>query len=160
MEKITVSEAIEQTAGQNTYQFRLVFLCCLCQLGVSCYHLGLDFMVNDSKHSYTAAFMIEDDVVQKGAIIGIDNLGIPIGSLVLLWMFDKFGRKYILQMISIWYIIFLFFVVISLSSLMLMFCSLFLGFFLNSCISGTFILLLEVVPEKSRVKMTSILMAC
>ena len=59
----------------------------------------------------------------------------------------------------LWYLSFLLFASISLSSIMFIFCSFFLGFLLQSGLIETSILLIEITTQRSRVKMTAFLMS-
>lgn len=163
MEKISITDAIERTAGNYRYQYQILFLLGICQIGFSCYILGLAFMLPDNMLGPTATtsfeFINEKDFYRE-IIISCCFTGIPIGSLVISWLSDRFGRKTMLKHGCLWYMVFLILATFSFTRGMLMLSAFFLGFFLNSGVSLTFIILSEVVTAKSRVFMTSILLSC
>ena len=162
MERTSISEAIDITSGNLKYQLQLLVICVLSQLGLSCYISGLSYMLPNNLLGPTATTSFElinkDDSV-RSLIINTFYLGVPIGSLAFAWVSDKYGRKRALEQGVFWSAVFLFLASISLTERILLLSSLFLGIFLASGLIGGFLMLIEVTPKKSRVKMTSILLA-
>ncbi|OMJ71557.1 hypothetical protein SteCoe_30197 [Stentor coeruleus] len=160
MEDITVGEAIEITSGNMKYQYRIVGIFSLCHFSYSSYALGLAFMLssNRSNNNATKFFDLYDEreYLQK-IIISCYFMAIPIGALLFSWISDKYGRKKILEFTIFIYTIGSAMATIATSVKMLAVASFIMGFFAQNGLSGTYVILTEISPVKSRVILSSIL---
>lgn len=163
MQEISISEAIEITSGTLKYQYYTTAILGLCQFTFSIYILGLPYMLSQNTDlSISSDFLnfSNDQKYLKEIIIDVYFIGITLGSILFSWLADKYGRKKVLKIATLFYSLFSFIISIALSINVLVICSFFLGFFFQNVLSITFIILTEVLPINSRVVLSSLLMSC
>lgn len=160
MEEITVGEAIEFTSGNIKYQYMISGIFSLCHFSYSSYALGLAFMLssNHSNNNASKFFSLYDEkeYLQK-IIISCYFMAIPIGALLFSWLSDKYGRKKLLEFTILAYSIGSAAATVAMSVETLAIASFIMGFFAQNGLSGTYVILTEMSPVKSRVILTSIL---
>lgn len=163
MHEVPISEAIEMTAGNLKYQYFTASILCLCNFAYSSYILGLPFMLSQDKNGPNATNSLElfdnrENI--KSQIINAFFFGIPFGAILFSYLSDKYGRKRIFEITIRCYCLFTFMIGITLTHRMLIVFSFLLGFLFQNGICSVFIMMIEVLPIDSRVKMTCFIIGC
>ncbi|OMJ71556.1 hypothetical protein SteCoe_30196 [Stentor coeruleus] len=163
MHEVPISEAIEMTSGNLKYQYFIAIILGLCNFVYSSYVLGFPFMLSQDKNGPNATNSLElfDDRENiKHLITKAFFLGIPFGALVLSLLSDKYGRKKVFEITIRCYCLFTFMICITLTHRMLIVFSFLLGFLFQNGICSVFIMMIEILPIDSRVKMTCFVVGC
>lgn len=154
MEPKNLSQALSQFPQSSSYQAKLLLTLSLSIISFSTYIFSIPFLISDDPMSPNMTnyfILLNKDLYIRSQISLSTYLSIPIGTLIFSTLSDKIGRRRQLKYFLMWITVFYFFLSISLTTHVVVFCSFFIGSFSLSGIVSIICYLNESISEGSRV---------